>query len=101
MYKPLQIRTPKLITEKPSTKRPSEYRPPRGLVLENCPQIQINQNKNGKLPFSYKLAQSILKHTFSSVHKPLRIKAPPKISPSNRAFEKYKPQGLFLEFYSN
>ena len=30
----------------------------------------------------------------------LRRKAPPKISPSKRAFEKYKPQGLFSEFYS-
>ena len=25
--------------------------------------------------------------------------APPNISPSVRAFEKYKPRGLFLEFY--
>ena len=25
---------------------------------------------------------------------------PPKISPSKKAFEKYKPQGLFSEFYS-
>ncbi|CAH3181964.1 unnamed protein product, partial [Porites evermanni] len=24
---------------------------------------------------------------------------PPKISPSKRAFEKYKPRGLFSEFY--
>ena len=38
---------------------------------------------------------------FPSVYKPLRIKAPPKISPSKRAFEKYKPQGLFSEFYGN
>ena len=29
----------------------------------------------------------------------LRRKAPPKISPSKRAFEKYKPRGLFTEFY--
>ena len=37
---------------------------------------------------NYKLAQSTLKRKF-----------PLYISPSKRAFEKYKPQGLFLEFY--
>ena len=46
-------------------------------------------------------AQSILKCKFPSVDKPLRITAPPKISPSKRAFEKYKPRGLFSEFYGN
>ena len=29
------------------------------------------------------------------------ILAPPKISPSKRAFEKYKPRGLFSEFYGS
>ena len=47
---------------------------------------------------SVRLAQSILKRKFPSVDNPLRIKAPPKISPSKRAFEKYKPWGLFPEF---
>ena len=37
---------------------------------------------------SYKLAHSTLKRKFPSVRKPLE-----------KAFEKYKPQGLFLEFY--
>ena len=46
-----------------------------------------------------RLAQLILKRQFPSIDKPLRIKAPPKISPSKRVFEKYKPQGLFSEFY--
>ena len=46
-----------------------------------------------------RLAQLILKHKFRSVGKPLRIQAPPKISPSKRAFEKYKPQAFFSEFY--
>ena len=45
-----------------------------------------------------RLTQSILKRKFPSVHKPLRIEAPPKISASKRAFEKYKSRGLFLEF---
>ena len=29
----------------------------------------------------------------------LRRQAPPKKSPLKRAFEKYKPRGLFSEFY--
>ena len=40
------------------------------------------------------LAQSILKCKF-----PSKISLSKHISPSKRAFEKYKPQGLFLEFY--
>ena len=31
----------------------------------------------------------------------LLMQAPPKISPSKTAFEKYKPRGLFSEFYGN
>jgi len=46
-----------------------------------------------------RLTQSVLKRNFPSVDKPLRIKVPPKISPSKGAFEKYKPWGLFSEFY--
>ena len=46
-----------------------------------------------------RLTQSIMKWKFPSLDKPRRIKAPPKISPSKRAFEKYKLRGLFSEFY--
>ena len=46
-----------------------------------------------------RLALSSLKRKFPSVDKPLRILAPPKISPSKRAFEKCKPRGLFSGFY--
>ena len=46
-----------------------------------------------------RLAQLILKRKFPSVDKLLRILAPPKISPSKRPFEKYRPRGLFSEFY--
>ena len=42
----------------------------------------------------------ILKRKFPSIHKPLRIEAPPKITPSKRAVEKYKPLESFSEFYS-
>ena len=69
------------------------------MYLEFVLEYKVKQSKNGKFPSHYKLAQSNLKRKFPSVHKPLRIKAPPKISPSKRAFEKYKPRGLFLEFY--
>ena len=51
------------------------------------------------LPTTVRLAQSILKRKFPSVDKSLRIQAPPKISPSKRAFEKYKPvAGITVSF---
>ena len=67
--------------------------------MEFALEYKVKQSKNGKFPSHYKLAQSILKRKFPSDHKPLRILAPPKISPLKRAFEKYKPWGLFSEFY--
>ena len=65
-------------------------------MLGNCPR---KRSENGKFPSHCKLAQSIVKRKFPSVDKPLRIWAPPKISPSRRTFEKYKPRGLYSEFY--
>ena len=67
--------------------------------MEFALEYKEKQSKNGKFPSHYKLAQSISKRKVPFVHKPLRIQAPPKISPSKRAFEKYKPRGLFSEFY--
>ena len=61
-----------------------------GFALE----YKIKQSKIGKFPSHYKLAQSILKRKFPSVLKPLQNKTLKK-----RAFEKYKPRGLFSEFY--
>ena len=72
--------------------------PPGGLYLEFALEYKVKQSKNGKFPSHYKLAQSILKRKFPSVDKPLRIKAPPKISHSKRAFEKYKPGAYFWNF---
>ena len=46
---------------------------PEGLYLEFALEYKVKQSKNGKFPCHYKLAQSILKHKFPSVHKPLRI----------------------------
>ena len=69
------------------------------MYLELALQYKVKQGKNGKFPSHYKLAQLILKRKSPSVHKPLQIEAPPKISPSKRAFEKSKPRGLFSEFY--
>ena len=41
MYKPLQILAPQTRNEKnPPFNRPSKYKPPGGLYLENYPQIQ-------------------------------------------------------------
>ena len=48
--------------------------------MEFVLEYKVQQSKNGKFPSQYKLAQSY-------------------ISPSKRAFEKYKPRGLFSEFY--
>ena len=46
MYKPLQILAPQTRNAKnPSLNRPSKYKPQRGLVLGNCPQIQSKTKK--------------------------------------------------------
>ena len=42
-----------------------------GLYLEIALKYKVKQSKNGKFPSNYKLAQSILKRKFPSVHKPL------------------------------
>ena len=47
MYKPpMQTRN----ARNPPLNRPSKYKPPGGLVLGNCPQIQSKTKKNGKFP---------------------------------------------------
>ena len=43
------------------------------MYLEIALEYKVKQSKNGKFPSNYKLAQSILKRNFPSVHKPLRI----------------------------
>jgi len=63
--------------------------------LEIALKYKVKQSKNGKFPSNYK-ASSIDFETQISLHR----ETPPKISPSKRGFEKYKPQGLFSEFYS-
>ena len=47
--------------------------------MEFALEYKVKQSKNGKFPSHYKLPQSISKRKFPAVHKPLRIKAPPKI----------------------
>ena len=55
MYKPLQIYALQTGNAKtPPLNRPSKYKPPWGLFLENCPQIQSKQSKNGKRTSNYK-----------------------------------------------
>ena len=54
--------------------RPSKYKPPPpggGLVLGNCPQIQKKTEKTVNFLPRIRLAQSILKRKFPSVHKAL------------------------------
>ena len=77
----------------------ARYNAPGGFYLEIALKYRVKQSKNSKFPSNCKLAQSILKRKFPSIDNPLRIQAPPKISPSKRVFEKYKPRGLFSEFY--
>ena len=40
--------------------------------MEFALEYKVKQSKNGKFPSHYKLAQSILKRKFPSVHKPLK-----------------------------
>ena len=47
--------------------------PPEDLYLEFALEYKVKQSKNGKFRFHHKLAQSIVKRKFPSVHKPLRI----------------------------
>ena len=95
MYKP-----PKPVTQKTlrSIAPPNISPPPTpgGLYLENCPQIQSKTKENtiNFLP-TIRLAQSILKHKFPSVDKPL-----PKKRPSKRAFKKYKPRPAYFRNFT-
>ena len=69
--------------------------PPGGLYLEIALKYKVKQSKNGKFPSNYKASPIDFETQIS-----LPRQAPPKISPSKRAFEKYNPRGLFSEFYS-
>ena len=46
---------------------------PGGLYMEFALEYKEKQSWNGKFPSHYKLAESIWKRKFPSVHKPLRI----------------------------
>ena len=45
-----------------------------GLYLEFALEYKVKQRENGKFPSNCKLAQSILKPKFPSIHKPLQNK---------------------------
>ena len=53
-----------------------------------------------KFPSNYKPSQ-FWNANFPPIISPSECKPLPKISPSKRSFEKYKPRGLFSEFYGN
>ena len=90
MYKPLQIQAPQTSnTKNPPLNRPPNISPPRACAWKIALKYKVKEGKNGKFLPTIRLAQSILKRKFPSI----------LISPSKRAFEKYKPRGLFLEFY--
>ena len=65
-----------------------------GLYSEIALKYKVKQSKNGKFPSTYKAIVMDFE-----THISLRRYAPPNISPSKRAFEKYQPRGLFSEFY--
>ena len=71
MYKPFQIVTQKTL----HLIAPPNISPPGGLYIEFAlehVESKVKQSKNGKFPSHYKLAQSIWKRKFPSVHKPLQ-----------------------------
>ena len=76
MYKPLQIYKPhKIVMQKNLHQMaPPNISPPGGLYLEFALEYKVKQSKNGKFPSHYKLAQSILKHKFPSIHKPFEYR---------------------------
>ena len=64
------------------------------LALEIALKYRVKQSKNGKFPCNYKASPIDFETQIS-----LCRQAPPNIiGPSKRAFEKYKPWGLFSEF---
>ena len=68
--------------------------------MEIALKYKVKQSKNGRFPSNYKASRINFEMQIS-----LCILAPPNISPSKnkppqkRAFEKYKPRGLFSECY--
>ena len=71
-----QLNSAKLIVlrKNPPLNRPSKHKPSWGLVLGISFKYKVKQSKNGKFTSNHlRLAQSILKHKFPSVDKPLRI----------------------------
>ena len=74
MYKPIQMSVSQTGNAKnPPLNRPSKYKPPRGLYLENFPQIQSETKQTVIILPTIRIAQSILKRKVPSVDKPLPI----------------------------
>ena len=85
MYKPLQIQAPQTGNAKnPPLDCCSKYRRPRGLYLENCPQIQ----SNGKFTSNYKASPIDFETQISLRDKPFRIWAPSKNKPLKKGLWK-------------
>ena len=73
MYKPSKYKPQSGNAKNPPLNRPSNYKLPGDLYLENCLKYKVKQSKNGKLLPTIRLAQSIFKRKFPSADKPLRI----------------------------
>ena len=55
MFKPLQIKAPKLVTQKnPPLNRPSKYKSPGACPGKLPLNTKAKQSKNGKFPSNYK-----------------------------------------------
>ena len=73
---------------------PSKYKPPsRGLYLEIALKCKVKQRKTVNILPRIRLAQSILKLKFPSVHKPLQKEAPQK-----RPLKNISPGAYFRNF---
>ena len=71
---PSKYKTPKMVTQKSLREiAPPNISPLGGLYLEFALKYKVKQNKIGKFPSHYKLAQSILKRKFSLQISPRRI----------------------------
>ena len=96
--RPLQIQAPQIGNARnPPLNRPSNISPPGGACTwKIAHKYKLKQSKNGTFTSNYKASPIDFETQIS-----FRRQAAPNISPSKRAFKKYKPRGLFSEFDGN
>ena len=97
---PSKYKPPKPLTQKTLREiAPPNISPPGACTWKIALKYKLKQRENSKFTSNYK-ASPIDCETQISLHRyaPTNI-SPSKNKPLKRAFEKYKPQGLFSEFY--